>query len=92
MASQQQTSQVTLAPPRDFLSSGFEIINPSQKGKEEQLPFYNHDDYYPMRIGAVIKSRYQIVAKLGYGTSSTLWLCHDFRYALPPSNSNCPLC
>jgi serine/threonine-protein kinase SRPK3 len=73
-------SPVTLVP-REFPSSGFEIINPSQMVEEEQLAFDNHNDYYPMQIGAVIKDHYQVVAKLGYGTSSTVWLCHDLRYA-----------
>lgn len=35
-----------------------------------------------MRIGEVIKDRYQVVAKLGYGTSSTVWLCRDLRKRL----------
>ncbi|TVY15297.1 Serine/threonine-protein kinase SRPK [Lachnellula arida] len=64
---------VALLPPREFPSSGFEVIDPSQMVEEEQLPFYNHQDYYPMRIGEVIKDCYQVVAKLGYGTSSTLY-------------------
>lgn len=83
MASKNYYNTVTLLPPREFPSSGFELIGPSQKLEEEGLPFYNRDDYYPMRIGAVLKDRYQVVAKLGYGTSSTVWLCHDLRYALP---------
>jgi hypothetical protein len=35
-----------------------------------------------MRIGEVIQGRYQVVAKLGYGTTSTVWLSRDLRYAL----------
>merc|ERR1712098_895951 len=27
----------------------------------------------------VLKDRYQVVAKLGYGASSTVWLCRDLR-------------
>ncbi|KAH8585940.1 kinase-like domain-containing protein [Bisporella sp. PMI_857] len=79
MASQKYSSQATLLLPRQFPSSGFEVIDPLQMVEEERLPFYNRDDYYPMRIGAVIKDRCQVVAKLGYGTSSTVWLCHDLR-------------
>jgi hypothetical protein len=76
--------------PREFPSSGFEVIDPSQVVEEERLPFYCRDEYYPMRIGAVIKDRYQVVAKLGYGTSSTVWLCRDLRYGFLPSNVNRP--
>ena len=39
-----------------------------------RLSFYNYDDYYPMRIGEVIQDHYKVVAKLGYGTSLTVWL------------------
>ncbi|KAH7364107.1 kinase-like protein [Rhexocercosporidium sp. MPI-PUGE-AT-0058] len=66
-------------PPRAFHSTGFEVIDPSQMVEEERLPFYNRDHYYPMRIGEVLKDRYQVVAKLGYGASSTVWLCRDLR-------------
>ncbi|OCL05752.1 kinase-like protein [Glonium stellatum] len=80
--SERHSNPVTLLPPREFPSTGFEVIDPSQSVEEERLPFYNRDAYYPMRIGAVIKDRYQVVAKLGYGTSSTVWLCHDLRERL----------
>lgn len=87
MASQRYSNRATpLAPlsPRDFQSTGFEVIDPSQMVEEERLPFYNRDHYYPMRIGEVLKDRYQVVAKLGYGASSTVWLCRDLRYFKPP--------
>jgi serine/threonine-protein kinase SRPK3 len=93
MASQSErhSNPVTLLPPREFPSTGFEVIDPSQNVEEERLPFYNRDAYHPMRIGAVIKGRYQVVAKLGYGTSLTVWLCHDLRYGLLPYNFDCPI-
>ncbi|KFH44240.1 Serine/threonine-protein kinase-like protein [Hapsidospora chrysogenum ATCC 11550] len=65
--------------PREFPSSGFEVIDPSQRVEEEKLPFYRSDDYYPMRIGEIIQDRYQVVAKLGYGTGSTVWLSRDLK-------------
>ena len=63
--------------PRKFPSSGFEIIDVSVKVEEETLPFYNPSLFYPVRIGEVFGNRYQVVAKLGYGTTSTTWLSHD---------------
>jgi hypothetical protein len=33
-----------------------------------------------VRLGEVFESRYQVVAKLGHGTASTVWLCRDLRY------------
>jgi hypothetical protein len=65
--------------PRTFYSTGFEVINPSQIVEEERLPFYNYDHYYPIRISEVLKDRYQVVAKLSYSASSTVWLCRDLR-------------
>ncbi|KAL4886613.1 protein kinase [Aspergillus karnatakaensis] len=35
--------------------------------------------YYPVHPGDVFHSRYQVVSKLGYGTSSTVWLCRDSK-------------
>lgn len=63
--------------PREFPSSGFVEIRLAQKIEEESLPSYNRNEYYPMRIGDVVRGRYQVVAKLGYGSSSTVWLARD---------------
>lgn len=63
--------------PRKFPTSGFEIIDASIKIEEETLPFYDQRLFYPVRIGEILDKRYQVVAKLGYGTTSTTWLCHD---------------
>ncbi|XMA18793.1 hypothetical protein WAI453_011584 [Rhynchosporium graminicola] len=75
MAMQQYSDHVTLLPPlspRAFPSTGFEVIDPSQKVKEERLPFYNRDHYYPIRISEVLKDRYQVIAKLSFSISSTV--------------------
>lgn len=45
--------------------------------EEETLPHYRPELFHPTRLGEVIKNRYQIVTKLGYGTSSTVWLARD---------------
>jgi serine/threonine protein kinase len=88
MASQQYSDRVMVLPPlppREFQSTGFEVIEPSQMVEEERLPFYNREHYYPMRIGEVFMDRYQVVTKLGYGASSTVWLCRDLRCSNPPN-------
>jgi hypothetical protein len=79
MASQSRacSAQRTALSPRSFPSTGFETIDASLKVEEETLPFYDPKIFYPVRIGEVFRNRYQAVAKLGYGTSSTTWLCHD---------------
>ncbi|KAK0386181.1 hypothetical protein NLU13_6018 [Sarocladium strictum] len=66
-----------LRKPRPFPQDGLEVIDASKKVEEESLPGYNPEAYYPMRIGDVIKNRYQVVSKLGFGTTSTVWLCRD---------------
>ncbi|KAI1338589.1 kinase-like protein [Xylariaceae sp. FL0016] len=63
--------------PRKFPTSGFEVIDEQIKVEEETLPFYNPNLFCPVTIGQIFAKRYQVVAKLGFGTTSTTWLCHD---------------
>lgn len=92
LASRKYSTPVMLLPPREFPLSKFEVMDPSQIVVEERLPFYNYDEYYTMQIGEVIKDRYQVIAKLGYGTRSTVLLCYDLRYALLRPNFDRPVC
>jgi hypothetical protein len=57
----------------------FEKLPAQEKIEEETVIDYRADRFYPVRLGEVFKSRYQVVAKLGYGTSSTIWLCRDLE-------------
>ncbi|RAH52988.1 kinase-like protein [Aspergillus piperis CBS 112811] len=66
-------------PPRQFPTSGYVTLDPLDKIEEETLPFYKPENYYPVSMGEVFGSGYQVVSKLGYGTSSTVWLCRDLR-------------
>ncbi|PLB39999.1 kinase-like domain-containing protein [Aspergillus candidus] len=70
-------ASISALPPRQFPTSGFVRLDSSEKIEEESLPHYDAGRYYPAHIGDVLVSRYQIVSKLGYGTSSTAWLCRD---------------
>ncbi|PKX99962.1 CMGC protein kinase [Aspergillus campestris IBT 28561] len=45
--------------------------------EEESLPNYHPNKYYPVRLGEVLNNRYQILAKLGYGVTSTVWFGRD---------------
>jgi len=47
--------------------------------EEERLPGYKAEEYYPVHLGEVFVSRYQVLAKLGYGGGSTVWLCRDLE-------------
>lgn len=54
-------------------------IHHSQPFEEERLPFYDADQFYPVRIGEILNSQYKVVGKLGYGAYSTVWLCRDMK-------------
>ncbi|OOF99269.1 hypothetical protein ASPCADRAFT_394536 [Aspergillus carbonarius ITEM 5010] len=45
--------------------------------EEERLPFYRREQFYPVQIGELFNSIYKVLGKLGYGSHSTVWLCHD---------------
>ena len=47
--------------------------------EEQSLFFYDRKQYYPVKIGELFKDRYRIIAKLGYGAYSTVWLARDER-------------
>ncbi|KAJ5554918.1 kinase-like protein [Penicillium sp. DV-2018c] len=66
--------------PLNFSNPNFFRIPLSQKIEEETMPDYVASRYYPARIGEIFKDRYQIVGKLGFGASSTVWLARDMNY------------
>lgn len=47
--------------------------------EEERLPDYDPEQFYPVQLGGVIKARYRVIGKLGYGANSTVWLCRDLQ-------------
>ena len=65
--------------PRAFPSQGFGVVAEDKPFEEENLPDYQADHFYPARLGQIFNDRYQTVAKLGYGSSSTLWLARDLE-------------
>ncbi|KAJ5929290.1 hypothetical protein N7454_007138 [Penicillium verhagenii] len=80
------TSAAPLLPTRQLSASDFVKIDPIGKIEEEDLPSYVAENYYPVHIGEVFASRYQVVSKLGYGMSSTAWLCRDLRQEIAVSD------
>lgn len=62
-----------------FPIKGFEKLPLDHMVEEETVPQYKPEKFYPVRLGEVFCSKYQIVAKLGFGTSSTIWLCRDLK-------------
>ncbi|OAA63469.1 Cytochrome P450 [Niveomyces insectorum RCEF 264] len=65
--------------PKVFPTSGFDSLPSDTLFEEEELPDYRADRFLPVDLGQVLRDRYQICAKLGFGSSSTTWLARDLR-------------
>jgi len=70
-------SQLRDVAPRVFPTTGFTVIPASETVKEEHWPCCTPQSLYPVSIGDVLHSKYQVLYKLGYGTTSTIWMCRD---------------
>lgn len=46
------------------------LLDPAYPIEEENTPFYHPDRFYATRLGEILNRRYQVVAKLGYGSGS----------------------
>ncbi|KAJ5930002.1 hypothetical protein N7466_005495 [Penicillium verhagenii] len=58
---------------------GFDIIDGPGLFEEERFRGFTEGHFYPVRIGDVLHDRYTIIAKLGYGLTSTVWLAGDLE-------------
>lgn len=61
----------TLPPPR--------LISTPKLVDEERVPWYEENRFYPAKPGDVLADRFQILVKIGYGSSSTTWLARDIQ-------------
>lgn len=75
-----EPSSQWMCRPKIFPTSGFDLIDPSIEMEEETMFGYNPDNYYPVKQGEILNNRYQIIGKIGYGTTSTVWLAKDLTY------------
>ncbi|KAJ8131233.1 hypothetical protein O1611_g2390 [Lasiodiplodia mahajangana] len=66
---------------RQLMSLSTAKMDQGKPFEEEQLPWYNPDQFYPVRIGEILNSSYKVLGKLGYGAYSTVWLCRNVRDA-----------
>ena len=62
-----------------FPTAEFETIPESFKLEEEGSDSFKRGCYFLANIGDVLVSWYQVVGKLGYGISSTVWLARDLK-------------
>ena len=65
--------------PLRFPSNGFKVFGNDVWLDEEYLDAFAKGVYYPIKLGEVLVTRYQVVGKLGFGTSSTVWLARDMQ-------------
>lgn len=64
------------SPPICFPTGGFETVRPSEV-LEERFVKLKQEKHYPTNIGDVLHAKYQIIGRLGFGTTSTVWLARD---------------
>lgn len=70
-------------PPLRFPSAGFEVIPESELLEEENYADFRPGDYCPVNVGDVYGSNtYQVVGKLGFGSTSTGWLARNLQYVI----------
>lgn len=67
------------SPVLQFPTSGFKVIKPSQILEEERFEQLKKGNYYPVNIGDILASKYQVIGKLGFGTTSTVWLARELE-------------
>jgi len=70
---------VPRSPPWKFPTSGRMKLDTTEKIDDEDIPSYVPENYYPVYLGEVFMSIYQVVTKLGFGVNPTIWLCRDPR-------------
>jgi hypothetical protein len=76
-------SRHTLAwKPLQFPTGQILPLPAEEKIEEETIPDFKPSRYYPVRIGDIFQERYQVIGKLGFGVSSTVWLARDLRWML----------
>ncbi|KAF5967588.1 CMGC SRPK kinase [Fusarium coicis] len=72
-------SQPCLEDPPTLPTTAYYVFDRKIQSEEEEIPGYEASRFYPVEIGEVFRGRYQAVTKLGYGSSSTIWLARDLR-------------
>lgn len=50
---------------------------PIETPVDEKMPGYNAEHFFPTNPGDILEKRYKLDAKVGWGSTSTVWLAHD---------------
>lgn len=70
--------------PLHFPTAGFPVVSDSVLLEEQHLDKFKAGQYYPANIGDVYDGKFQVLGKLGFGSTSTVWLARNLRYAISP--------
>lgn len=78
--------------PQSFAVKTSAMLSTDDLIEEQTLPRYCPQHYYPVHLGETFNDRYLVVAKLGYGAGSTVWLARDIqKYVLRNVGIECLL-
>ncbi|KAL0954424.1 hypothetical protein HGRIS_003410 [Hohenbuehelia grisea] len=70
------TSSRTLATSSAALTMA-PLFSIDRKVMDEPLVRYKPGGYHPVAVGETYSNRYEVVKKIGWGVTSTVWLVHD---------------
>jgi hypothetical protein len=62
-----------------FSNTNFKTSSASEIPEEERFELFKNGHYYPVNIGDVFSSKYQVIGKLGFDVNSTVWLARDLE-------------
>ncbi|KJZ78142.1 hypothetical protein HIM_02180 [Hirsutella minnesotensis 3608] len=65
--------------PESQVPSAPELLPLEYPVDEESVPGYKPELYYPANPGDTLENMYRLEAKIGWGSSSTVWLARDIR-------------
>lgn len=73
------TMSSTALPDQPLSKRKFQLLPKDVPVEEENNTSYSPITWYSVLLGEVLVERYQILTKLGYGDTSTVWLAYDNR-------------
>ncbi|KAL1978187.1 hypothetical protein VTN31DRAFT_1046 [Thermomyces dupontii] len=77
MAPQSTTISFARKSPWQFPPGSGPQIPERELVDEEVCPGYDSAAFYPAKPGEVLAKRFQLLAKVGWGSQSTVWLARD---------------
>lgn len=73
--------KLTTRPPSSYSRRYASKFLDHEYAEEERIPDYDPARYCPIELGNMLDDTYTIMVKLGFGGTSTTWLCKERKYA-----------